>query len=312
MIRGNLRTVFSKKTIMKPFIYIVLFFYCTSLLAQDFQLAGVAYNYFPKISFQNGVGNQQISFTEASTFLSIPIQFSNDKTTIVNTVKYTHLRPSLQDLPLISPKEDDEQLHKLSYSFLLLHKFNEKWTFITRLMPLIASDFKDSFSQDDLFFQGAALLSRKMNEHLTLGAGAVYTVQTGEPRFLPVLQVKYEKEKHLVDIVLPSYVTYLYTVDKKENISLGFHAKFEGARYNISIDEFIEGTPDAIDSVIYARANAGALLRFKIFKKFHLDVSGGISTARRYQFETDQNQSFNFDPTAGTFIGLGLFYIPLG
>ena len=294
---------------MKNLIILLLLISCTNLSAQHFQLAGIEYNYYPSAAIIDGAENQEIAFNEIGFFFNLPKKINKDKTIILNTLNYNLVQSSISNTPIISSLENGGKLHKLSYSFTIAHKLNEGWTWVNKIKPTIASDFNDKLSKNDFLFQGATLITRKIKEHFTVGAGAVYTTQTGRPRLLPTLQFKYHKNRHLVDILLPSKVKYSYKLDEAGKFRLGIKGSFDGGDYNINIQDFIAAEASSIDNVIYTRANLGLLFHVILTNTFHLELNGGISAARKYQFENFDDLAFKYDAGNGQFFHIGLYYV---
>jgi len=294
---------------MKNLFLFLIVLYSTNLLAQHFQLAGVEYNYYPQIAIIDDSEDQTISFNEIGLFINLPKKLKNDKTIILNALNYNLVQSSIANSSIISSLENGGKLHKLSYGITIAHPLKEKWTWVGKIKPTIASDFNDGLSMNDFLFQGATLVTRKIKEHFNIGAGVVYTTQTGRPRLLPTLQIKYHKSRHLVDILLPSHVKYSYQLDEAGKFRLGVKGSFDGGDYNINIDNFIAADANTIDNVIYTRANLGLLLHVILNDKFHLELNGGVSAARKYQFENFEDFSFAYDADRGRYFHIGLYYV---
>lgn len=97
--------------------------------------------------------------------------------------------------------------HKLSYSFSVIHMFNEKWTFVGRISPTLASDFEDKLSGHDFILQGTASLTKRFSPNILGGVGLIYTTRLGKPRLYPSIQYQYRMGKHDLNIIPVGYPT---------------------------------------------------------------------------------------------------------
>jgi Domain of unknown function (DUF6268) len=200
----------------KKLLFFIVLLTANALFAQNFQLAGIGYSNFAKTSIMDSPTRQEVEFQELSFFAKLPIKFKNQKTVLMNTLRYGLIQPTAYNSPLFVATETKKNLHSLSLSMTLIQKLGEKWSIIAALTPTLASDFGEKLSGDDLLFQGTLLASAKLNDTWSLGGGLIYTTQLGEPRFLPGLQMRYLHNKHFINVLLPSFVNYLYTLDNQE------------------------------------------------------------------------------------------------
>jgi Domain of unknown function (DUF6268) len=302
-----------KRTIMqarKNHLLSILLFIANGLFAQDFQLAGIEYANYAQAKIKDSPTNQTIAFQEWSFFGKLPIKFKNQKTILMNTLRYGLVQPTISNSPLFAEANTQKNLHTATLSLMLIQKMGEKWTLIAGLTPTFASDFEEKLSSDDVLMQGVLLASKKLNDKWSLGGGVVYTTQLGDPRFLPAVQLSYRRDKHLVKVLLPSYVNYLYTVDKSEKWRLGFRLATNGGNFNINNQDFRQGIPNPINKIIQSRVNMGAVIHHRLTKTILFEAYGGISAARKYKLATTSKTYFNYPSENGGFFNLGLFLTP--
>ncbi len=294
----------------KKNVLFVLLLTANGLFAQDFQLAGISYSNFSKTPIKGSPTNQEVSFQEFNFFAKLPIRFKNQKTVLMNILQYGLVQPTVYNSPLFLATEQQKNLHNVSLSMTLVQKLGKKWSIIAVFMPTLASDFKAPLSSDDLLLQGSLFASVKLNDKWSVGGGGLYTAQLGDPRFLPVVQMKYQHNKHLVNVLLPSFMNYLYTVDKQEKWRLGLRLATNGGNFNVNNRDFTEVIPNSINKTLYSRINVGAVVNFHVTKTVFLEASGGISVARKYKLQDPSKKEYNYNSENGRFFNVGIFITP--
>ncbi len=246
------------------------FVFVSNIFSQDFELTGIRYLNYP------ATGGNDFSVQEFGAFLNIPNKLKNDKTILVNGLFYGQVR--MNDLENHIPTLEQELvLHSVSYRFTFIHKFNEKWALVGVLEPTLASDFESSLSSDDFVLQSTAMVSKTISPKLNLGAGLIYTTRFGSPRVIPVMPIKFKSNKHRINAMLPTKILYAY--EAKPNLDIGIKATINGANFNIT--GFSNQTDD-VNKINYTRANIGPVVYYKPKKIITLELTGGISTNRRY------------------------------
>ncbi|WP_138485098.1 DUF6268 family outer membrane beta-barrel protein [Dyadobacter bucti] len=291
---------------MRFIINLVFFLGTCNVWAQDFKLAGVEYFTYPKVQAKD-VGNQhQASFQEFGAYVFYPRKLKNDQTIIMNGIQYGFVQATSYNKKLSSQNTQD--FHKIAYTFILIHKFNEQWTLSGRLSPTLASDFKDNLSGHDFILQGSIIASKRFNERVIAGAGLVYTTRLGKPMFLPGLQYQYKKCKHNLNVFIPAFFNYTYQVDSKEKLKVGFRIGLNGANFNASVNNYSK--PAELDRLNYARANIGPVISYQLTRMIQIEAFGGISTMRMYQFEDTDKNIYKYNSKSGGFFNIGLGITP--
>lgn len=291
---------------IKHIASISLLLLCFQGRAQDLKLAGLEYLSYPKVKFKDDAGGNKAAFSEAGAFVSFPKMLQDKKTILVNGLQYGIVETAIYNDDLSSKNE--MTFHKISYSFTYIHRFNEKWTFIGRLSPTLASDFKDKLSWHDFIVQGNAMVTKKFNDNVIGGAGLIYTMRFGKPLLFPSIQYQYKKDRHALNIYLPIFANYVYQTGPENKIGLGFRAAVNGANFNASSKSFSSDTE--MDRFNYARANIGPFVNYQLTKTLLIEASGGISTMRMYQFEDLAGSKHKFDSESGGFFNIGIILLP--
>ena len=154
---------------MKYLTTALLLFCLSNIYAQGLKLGGVEYLNFPNSAIVDATDGQEVAFQEFRAFVNIPIKMKNNKTILLNGLNYDFVQATLQNSPLFGSTDATKNLHSISYSLSMIQKWN-KWTMLLQVKPTIASDFEEDLSDNDLLFQGTALLSRQIG-HLGIGLG---------------------------------------------------------------------------------------------------------------------------------------------
>lgn len=170
--------------------------------------------------------------------------------------------------------------------------------------PSLASDFEQKISSDDLVFQGAALATRILNDRYKIGAGVISTTQFGNPRIIPAINFHYKKNRHEINSLLPLNFKYTYRLLPSEKLELGLKYTLKGANFNI----YDKNLPN-VDKINYSRVNVGILTNYQITKMFRIEVFGGISTNRKYNFVDVNDNTLEFDSKASPFFSVGIVLV---
>ena len=156
--------------------------------------------------------------------------------------------------------------------------------------------------------QGSFVAIKKLSDYTSIGAGITYTTKLGQPSLLPVLHFRYEKDRHKINILLPTIADYSYQLDEKDKLNAGFRVSLNGADFHVNgnnIDSSIQ-----VNKLSYSRINLGPVISYKISKMIMLEATGGISTARKYEFLDGKGNKYSFSPNNVGFFNIGLAIVP--
>lgn len=292
---------------MKPIISstqrvmgICLLLFTTNAYSQDFKLAGLHYANYPKSEINNGSGGEKTSFNEFGFFVNVPKTFKNDSTILINGLGYASVNATMYNFSGLPSNEEDKKLQTFYYQVSLLHKWNDKWSFVASLKPTIASDFEQSLSIDDFVLQASVLVSKKMNDKMKLGVGVLNSTRWGSPLVLPALSFHYKHKKHQLNALLPVNLKYTYSFLPKNNLILGMKYARNGADFNV-----YSSTTANVNKINYSRANIGFLATYKPRKFMRFELHTGISTGRTYNLIDDNLNVTDFSSKAEPFVTIG-------
>lgn len=284
----------------------MLCFFTGNALCQDLKLAGVEYLTYPKVRLKKDAGNYEAYFREFGAFASFPKKLKNNKTILLNGFQYGFV--SATSVNTTTQTEKTQQFHKIAYALNVIHKVDERWTIIGRLSPTLASDFNDKLSWKDFLMQGSFIVTKQIKENVIAGAGLVYTTRLGRPLLLPGLQYQLKSDKQALNIFIPAFINYAYSVGTDDKIKIGFRATVNGANFNTASNNFSMGTQ--VDRLNYARANLGPFANYRLTKMIQIEAYGGLSTMRMYQFVDVHGEKYKYNSNSGAFFNIGLALVP--
>lgn len=291
---------------MKYLLVILLILVTYRIKAQDLKLAGVEYFTYPKVKIREGNENVHTRFQEFGTYANYPTALKNGNTVLVNGFLYGQVQATLYNNA--TGNESSYDFHKIAYNFMVIHKWNKKWSLVGRLSPTLAGDFEASLSGRDFLMQGTVSVSKKISEQKIIGGGLLYTTRLGKPMLLPSFQFRYKTNKHLMNIYLPAIINYSYTTDNKQKLYIGFRLVMNGANFNVSNDQFSGG--NNVDRLNYFRVNIGPTVSYQLTRLLQIEATGGLSTFRKYQFEDIRGTNYKYNSTTGAFFNIGIAIVP--
>jgi len=277
-----------------------------SLFSQNFQWAGINYSHHAKTKVEDSPTGAELESRVLGAFVKLPVKFKNQKTILMNTLRFAEVRQISYNSPLFVDAKSQKDLYLLSISPMLIHGLGKKWSIIAGCTPTLASDLKEKLSGDDFLIQASLLASAKLNEKWTLGGGLVYTTQFGDPRFLPALQLRYLHNRHFVNVLLPSYMHYQYRFGQQEKLRLGIRIETNGGNFNINNRDYTEVFPNTINKLIYSRVNMGGIVNFQLTETIQIEAFGGLGAARKFKLKDRSNMIFSADAEKGVFFNLGI------
>jgi hypothetical protein len=296
--------------IFRNFLFILFLIISNQLSAQNFQLAGIGYSNYAKTAITDSPVNQAIEFQELSFFAKLPIKLKNPKTVLLNNFRYGLVQATTYNSPLFLNVKNQKNLHSLSLSMIVKHNLGNHWAIIGGFTPTLAADLEEKLSGDDFLFQGFLLASKKQNDQWSWGGGLIYTTQFGDPRFLPALQLRYLHNQHFINVLLPSFVNYLYKFKKQEKLRIGFRLATNGGNFNVNNQDFTQVIPNTINKILVSRANMGAVINYQLTKSILFELCGGISAARKYKLVNVNNVTYKYNSEKGGFFNIGLILTP--
>lgn len=280
------------------------------LIAQNHQLAGISYVFYPNTGLKDEARNVTFTFQEFGGFVKIPYKFKNEKTVLINGLSYACVNGVVNNTSTEFEGDNTEKLQVVTFQSIIAQKLKNNFNLVFSLRPTIASDFEKKLSSDDFVMQGFVFVSKKKNENLSIGLGVANTMRLGETFVLPIMPFTFKRNKHNINAIFPLKLDYTYCVDKKERLKLGFREIANGGNINITASYSSSKNIPEIDKVNYSRINIGPVVYYNITKFIQFEATGGVSLRRHYNLLDIENNKQEMYLKNAPFFQFGIFLTP--
>lgn len=219
-----------------------------------------------------------ISVSHLSLGAAYPVSFAQERTRLVNGLRYQQLGLSYHDGSLASP--DPSTLHYLRYELTLIRQLSAQWTAAAYLAPGLASDFAGRITADDLHVRTFVLLTRRASSQLTYGLGVTYRNRL-DNAWLPVVQLTALLGQHFrVQVVAPSYAQFWIAPRADRNLELGLQVRFSTTPFHL--EDAVDGTTQRMQ---YKIVTGGAAARFHLMGPAYASLDAGLTLLHQLDFE---------------------------
>jgi hypothetical protein len=167
-----------------------------------------------------------------------------------------------------------QELHGVDVQLGLIRHFGPRWRLIVNVAPGFAGDFIE-LEGDGFRFQGVLLVTYRLSDSVSLGAGVLATTAFGQPLPMPGLTFEYRKPKFRIDAFLPLRLDVAFSAH--EAVELGIGAHVSGNNFDISNDE-------TVDAARFSQLDVSAFAAFRLTDPLWISVSGGPVVGRRFDF----------------------------
>lgn len=273
---------------------------------QSIKLAGIEYANYPKVAVKGSQTGQELAFREFGTYINVPIIAKKSRMIFVNGFRYFQLNTTTYNSPIYSQPEVKQTFHTIIYSLNVVKPLSPKWTMILGVLPTISSDFTKGLTSDDFLIQALALAHYKLREGFEVGGGLAYNTRFGRQILLPIIQVNYQKRLFHLNAILPTNLN-AYFRTPNERLKAGLRIRTIGSFININ-DQIISN--NTIDKLSYTRINVGPLVEWKLAGPLVMELAGGITARRKFDFSTAEKNTVSFDSESGPFLTIGLSIAP--
>lgn len=287
-------------------VYGVLLLCSSSVRSQNLQLAGFSVTRLPGSEIVGLPLNQKIETNEFNFFINIPKPLKNEKTIIINGLKYRLITPFVDNEEI--QRFDGQNLHLISYQLTIAHKLANQWLGLIVMNPTLSSTFNTSVERDDVIFPGAVQFIKNKSDNFSYGFGIARTARFGEALIIPTLQLTKSYQKSTLKIVFPRQVSFDYHFEKFDaGLQFSISGSEYNANYSITTSSDIE---QPIDRLAYSRIILGPRFSFRVGKILLLEASGGFATARSIDLRGDQIEDEKYDIKNGAFFQFGVALVP--
>jgi hypothetical protein len=246
-----------------------------------------------------GFENSEIKLESETIKISYPKAYSNGKTLLTNELQFKHYTLKYRNIPGNTIMPDD--FYDIKYTFMFKHRMNDDWSFLTLLMPGIASDLEGSLSGDDYNYQTIAAFYRHFSPEFSLGFGVVYSTISGEPLPIPAIAIEWDNGSNMkFSAILPAEAEFWHTASPA--IDLGLKATIEGNEFYGDPDIYKVDDP----RMKYSILKVGPAVKVNLSKGVILNVEGGWYGNNRYEFYDGDDKAGTYDMEAGYYINAGI------
>jgi hypothetical protein len=238
-------------------------------------LASTSFEHYPGAK-DDGNPGVELSLEVYRASVGVPIQVG-EQTTLVTGLSYELLN-------VHHTLRDSFQLHAPSASLGVIQGIDDHWAVWAIGELGFASDFSESISSEDVLASVTGIVSYRLGESLTLGAGATYDRRTGELAPLPALMLNLRvAERARIRGFVPAFLTAEYRT--ADWLDTGIRATFEGNRFHLGEEEF--GAENL--ELAYSTLTVGPKLTFSASDWLHLDLYAAAAVYRRYEVFQDDD-----------------------
>ncbi len=277
------------KTIVKliPYIaFLLLLIGVQSLSAQPGPSFSASYDFYPYSNLANPdndtfLKNVKIRVATLKLKASYPMAISRE-TFLMHEILYDRFDMDYKNWDTTLGGPEIPHGHAIKYNLMIMKTLSEKWSLLVFITPGLASDFRSKLSKDDVTIEATLVFVRKYSEKFSLGFGAAYSRQFGEPFPMPVLALEWNNGSNLrASAIIPASFELWYMMSSK--VELGLVLAGDGNMYHGDEKRYGGTKPRMTYSVL----TFGPSLKYRFSKIFSLNVDGGYTFLRTFEFTNE-------------------------
>jgi hypothetical protein len=224
----------------------------------------------------------------------VPLKFG--KTRVFSNVNYRYFDFNYENKTENDPYVIDN-ISEIRGQIIVVSPISKRLSIQAITIPTVASDFKGTFSSDDIILDGIYGISRKFgkNANLEIGFGVHLMYSFGELLVTPGITVDYRStdKKWIAQFYWPR-LNVLRNISK--NTQIGLAASIDWTRYNVKNYTDLQGYQ--IDYAQYSTIRSGIQFNQKLFGSVWLQLQGGVGLGNSYKLYDSKNENvrdFGFD-----------------
>jgi opacity protein-like surface antigen len=211
--------------------------------------------------------------------------------------------PNYQD-SVFNLKNTYDHLVSFGYSATLTKTLNKYWSILGIAGFTYAGFSPDKYRLKDIGINGGIAGVKKWDSGWTLGFGLYYGRLTGVDALMPIIIVQKKTEHTILNISLPSAMSYWYIFNNK--INFGLTAEINGDMYiepGAKVAQYdkngqLKSTKNNI-GLAYSAVTIGPALKYSIMDGVSIIARTGLSFARRYQYWIPDDEEVQRWPDIG-------------
>ncbi len=234
-----------------------------------FTIASINQYQYSNSDLKSSYLNRGVKINEFRASAQIAIPFNKGKSYIFNGWDYIKVN-SLADK--LTPEEFYHNQYKsITCNLGIINNFKNYWSLLFIISPSIASDFKESLSNDDFTLGISAMASKRYNEFFEYGIGFSFNTRFKYEMYLPLLSLKYKKGRHELSALLPLQLSAFYCF---KYYKIGFEGRLFENYYNADNDL---ATNINMDKFGFSKVNFGPKIQVQLYHALHFNVATGIT-----------------------------------
>lgn len=294
-----------KKRMCKMFIGFaasILLLFAQNVNAQMGPTFTLSYGYFPYAKLSNpntepinGERNfeqdLELQINAFNVQASYPIVLTPERTMLVTGVAYDRLDINYKNWNTVQGGASKiTQAQSIELNLMLMHWFSENWSMLAFVTPGLASDFEGELTMDDFSYEAAAVLIYKFSDYFSLGGGAAYSKQFGEPYPIPIIAFEWNNGSNLkANAILPINMELWYIMST--SIEMGIVLAGDGNQYHGDPDIYGTDNPQ----LRYSLLTLGPAALFKLTGWLNMRINTGYTLLRRFEFFDGDAKAASYD-----------------
>ncbi len=255
-----------------------LFFIMTKtvLLSQSLDIISFRYSAYPIANIQEAGDSVEIGIQEIEAGINLPFRIGT-KMALIAGIYYAEVISSSNRAEL------NNDLHFLALNILGSYSFSDQTSLQFLLYPALSSTLTEPIDSDDFQIFGGAVLSRKVNEKITLGVGAVYTPRLGRPLVLPVIRFNYFNDNFSLQTNIPQFIQAQWNTSGR--VIYGMKMALSGSQFQLPDNASIQNND--VEALNFSRVQLGPELEINLKNNIYFTLFGGVVANRTFNFSSD-------------------------
>lgn len=261
----------------------------TVLVTFSFQVSAQTTNRY-ELSYQTISQTNDVTTSSVSGQAAHQIFLDEDGANLL-TIAVNFSDTQLTDDELTG-EDESRSLKTFIPNVSLMKILDDEYSLIVYLRPGLYGDLEGDLG-NDFRLEGGAVVTKLVNDNLTMGLGIGRGSTLGRDMVVPLLQfVYFANSKVVARGVLPVRASVWYIPNQQWEFGGIF--RLEGALYNIEESDI----PD-VEQLGFAAATIGGGARYKLAGNNFLTAEAGITAMRRYEFNDEREtliMKLDYDP----------------
>jgi hypothetical protein len=263
-------------------------------------------NSFENLSALDPYYGNKFKYNTYDFWLPIP-PFKIRKTRILGIINYRILDFTFDRDIEVSPNYI-AKIQEIKPTIVVRHPFGKRWAAFGVFIPTVASDFKNSFSMNDMVFDGIFGVSKKFGEKLNLEIGIGPHIMYAFGKFLitPAISVDYKSNdgKWFAQLYWPRVNAFR---NLGNSTQVGVAGSIDWTLHNLQNYKNNEGVE--IDYAQFSAIHGGLQISQRLFDGFWLQLQGGVGFANKYTLFNSKNDTIsNYNAKEMPYVKMMLTY----